>query len=263
MTNVIQPSDTTTDFGSGRRAVLEKRWIEAPAETTSVNFERVVKQKNVSDTSDQSNLTSSRLLADSDLMDHMLGEVLAYQRILVKDMLQSIESTLRTSYIHSMDSSTPIQDYYLRHTDARSVKNEVDKLFSHATFIDLEPGMANEFSEGLEQAVERHGSQALDEIKHIILNEETASSIAMEALKYIGNSDSKRWYNERRLMLEDCLLGSQSAWVRDGAGLGLSFLGDQRSISVLERAIQQEPSRALKRDLQQVLRGLKKSASES
>ena len=140
---------------------------------------------------------------------------------------------------------------------------EIRNLFSLATFISLEPGMSNSFSEGLEEVIEKYGEFALGEIQNIILNEETASSIALEALKYVGNSDSKVWHDERRAMLETCLKKSRSAWVRDGAGLGLSFLDDPLSIPELEKAIDRESSEALKEDLQLVLDQLQRTALES
>jgi len=140
---------------------------------------------------------------------------------------------------------------------------EIRRLFSRATFITLEPGMSNSFSEGLEEAIEKYGELALREIQNIILGEETAYSIALEALKYVGNSDSRVWHDERRVMLETCLRNSRSAWVRDGAGLGLSFLDDPRSIPELEQAIERESSEALKEDLQLVLDQLRRTALES
>ena len=143
------------------------------------------------------------------------------------------------------------------------IASEIRNLFSLATFIALEPGMTNSFSEGLEEVIEKYGEPALREIQDIILNDETAFSIGLEALKYVGNSDSRVWRDERRAMLETCLKRSCSAWVRDGAGLGLSFLDDRLSIPELENAIDRESSEALKEDLQLVLDQLKRTALES
>lgn len=140
---------------------------------------------------------------------------------------------------------------------------EIRNLFSLATFISLEPGMTNSFSEGLEEVIEKYGEPALRETQDIILNEETKSAIAMEALQYIGRTDSETWKNERRKILENCLLNSRSAWVRDGAGLGLASLDDPRSIETLEQAIDKEPSNVLKEDLGLVLEQLRNTLSES
>ena len=140
---------------------------------------------------------------------------------------------------------------------------EIRNLFSLATFIALEPGMTNSFSEGLEEVIEKYGEPALRETQDIILNEETKSAIAMEALQYIGRTDSETWKNERRKILENCLLNSGSAWVRDGAGLGLASLDDPGSIPVLQAAISKETSKALKQDLYLVLDQLQDTLRES
>ena len=150
-----------------------------------------------------------------------------------------------------------------REHQSRKIAEEINNLFSLATFLDLEPGMINEFSEGLEESIERHGEEALSAIEDLILGEKTKSSIAMEALQYVGNTDSKEWDNERRIMLERCLLNSRSAWVRDGAGLGLASLDDTRSIPVLKVAISKETSKALKGDLTLVLDQLQDTLLES
>ncbi len=139
---------------------------------------------------------------------------------------------------------------------------EVHRLFSLATFIDLEPGMANEFSEGLEEAIEKYGELALGAVESLVLNKETKPSIAMEALQYIGYTDSEKWHDERRRTIERCLLRSPSAWIRDGAGLGLASLDDPKSIPALEKAILNETSGALKEDLTLVLHQLRDTLRE-
>ena len=149
----------------------------------------------------------------------------------------------------------------LRHKD--DMPAEIKSLFALATFISLEPGMTNSFSEGLEAVIEKHGDLALSEIKNLILNGETKSGIAMEALQYVGRSESNTWLDARRKMLEQCLLRSRSAWVRDGAGLGLASLDDPRSILVLKEAISKEASKALKEDLSLVLDQLQNTLLES
>lgn len=145
---------------------------------------------------------------------------------------------------------------------SRQIAEEIASLFSLATHISLEPGFSNAFSEGLEQAIAEHGEAALTEIAQVILGEESKPSIAMEALQYVGHAESGKFLNERRKMLERCLLESGSAWVRDGAGLGIASLNDARSIDSLERAINMESSRALKEDLTLVLDQLQATSSD-
>lgn len=133
------------------------------------------------------------------------------------------------------------------------IETEIRNLFAMAKHIDIEPGFSNAFSEGLEQAIAEYGEPALHEITKVILSERTKSSIAMEALQYVGHAESRTFLDARRNMLERCLLQSRSAWVRDGAGLGIASLNDCRSIDALEKAIENETSEALKEDLTLVL----------
>ena len=139
---------------------------------------------------------------------------------------------------------------------SRQLDEEIANLFSLANHIALEPGFPNSFSEGLEKVIEERGNQALMAIQDLVLSERVKSSIAMEALQYVGDAESRTWLNARRKMLESCLLKSTSSWVRDGAGLGIASLNDSRSIDSLDRAIQKETSEALKEDLKLVLHQL-------
>ena len=166
------------------------------------------------------------------------------------------------TFVGRLLSSTSLSIRTSTAPDSRFISAEVDKLFTLAKFIDLEPGMANEFSEGLEEAIEKYGELALGAVESLILNEETKSSIAMEAMQYIGYTDSGKWHDERRRMLERCLRRSRSAWVRDGAGLGLASLDDPKSIPALEKAIRNETSGALKGDLILVLHQLRDTLKE-
>ena len=238
-------------------------WVVPSPQTTSSELDEVITHRHESRPSHLAGSSTSFPSVKSDILSRYFERYIAHIEVVTREMLERIESGVIRSFTGSADFSTPLVDDFSTYLDAIRAKNEVERVFSLATYIDLEPGMTNEFSEGLEQVIERYGSMALDVIERHILNEETASCVAMEALKYIGNTDSNVWRNERRQMLETCLLHSGSVWARDGAGLGLSFLGDPRSISALERAIVQETSQALKRDLKQVLRRLKESTSES
>ena len=139
---------------------------------------------------------------------------------------------------------------------------EIRNLFSLATFISLEPGMTNEFSNGLEKTIETNGDLALKVIEKLILQEDTPLAIAAEALRYIGNIESREFVEERRRMIERCLLQSPFVLVRDGAAAGLSYINDPKSIPILQRAIEQEVHSELKDDLVAVLHLLQVSASE-
>lgn len=243
----VAPS-TGTAQNSGVASSRARRWIEAQGQSTSNVIDELDPRSSENMAINPATSPASYGLWTNDINYRLLQE---FTQLSMNDEIWLTNN--------SVDISTPIVDYIFKNLETASkAKSEVRRLFSLATFVDLEPGMTNEFSEGLEEIVERYGELALLEIQDIILNNETASSIASEALKYIGNTDSKVWQYERRLMLETCLLNSNSVWARDGAGLGLSFLGDPKSVEILQRAIQQETSQALKKDLTQVLYQLEK-----
>ena len=250
MMQAAHSTETAENFGIGSPKTL--RWFEAQEQSTSNVIDELDPRSSENMAINPATSPAYYGLWTNDINYRHL------QEFTQKGMYDELWLTN-----NSVDISTSIDDETIKNLKASKAKNEVGRLFSLATFIDLEPGMTNEFSEGLEEIVERYGELALLEIQDIILNNETASSIASEALKYIGNTNSKVWQYERRLMLETCLLNSNSVWARDGAGLGLSFLGDPKSVEILQRAIQQETSQALKKDLTQVLYQLEKLSLSS
>lgn len=262
MNNATKYTDRAVNAGKDRPAVLEKRWVVAQAEGTSSNLDKVVEHRSESDPSKLSNSPSSPLVSDSNVVENIYRAVLDNYANLIEEMLQTIDYAPSTSDVESTDSSTPTVEYHSSDVEAQLVKNEIERLFALATFIELEPGMTNDFQEGLEEAVIRYGELALLATEDLILNEKVRSAIAMEALQYIGGSDVLAWRDERRKMLERCLLASRSAWVRDGAGLGLASLDDPSSIPTLEEAILNEPSQSLRSDLTLVLQQLEHTLTE-
>ena len=96
--------------------------------------------------------------------------------------------------------------------------------------------MTNEFSEGLEDAIERFGEQALNAIEDTILDRNTKSSIGMEALQYVGYTDLQSGMTSGEEQLSDAyslVLQHGFAMV---PGLGLASLDDPKSVPALEKA---------------------------
>ena len=67
-------------------------------------------------------------------------------------------------------ASTDIDNAMLVGETLQKVNSEIRALFSLATFLNLEPGMTNEFQKGLEQVIEKYGTAALAKIQDLILN---------------------------------------------------------------------------------------------
>ena len=131
-----------------------------------------------------------------------------------------------------------------------------------AKLVELESGMTNAFSERLEDVIETHGQSALEEIELQVLEERIPFTIAAEALRYIGNSESHRFAQGRRKLLETCLLNSRFMLVRDGAAAGISYIDDSKSIPCLIQAIEQEAHPELRNDLLEVLELLQGTSAE-
>ena len=150
----------------------------------------------------------------------------------------------------------------VRNKETEQIEEEIAKVFNTATFIDMESGMTNDFSDGLAEVIDQYGEAALHEIQKRILREDIPFTIAAESLRYIGNIESPRFVAERRDLLEACLLHSRFMLVRDGAASGLSYIEDPKSIPSLQRAIDHEPHAELKKDLIEVLSLLQDTSAE-
>ena len=262
MTDTLQSSETAINYGSGGSTVLQQLWVVPPAQTTSKELDDAITNRSESEASNLVGSSTSFRFEKSDILERYIEQYVTLDPVIISAALEAIESGVVRLFTGSADISSSVLDDFSTHPDTSTVKNEVDRLFSLAAFIDLEPGMTNEFSEGLEDAIERFGEHALNAIEDLVLDNKTRSSIAMEALQYVGHAESGTFLNARRKMLELCLRESESAWVRDGAGLGIASLDDPKSIPALEKAILNETSGALKEDLTLVLHQLRDTLRE-
>ena len=241
---------------------LDSEWIvhDGQSERSGSEFSRREEDVN---TPELDRIADSTLIFDSEVFIEAFQNLMNNDLVFSATVQAATDRDIKRFRIEALDSSTTALDLASEHLNRKSVSDRVKQLFSLASFLDLEPGMENAFSNGLENAIERHGESALSEIQSIILEERTKSSIAMEALQYIGRMDSLHWRTQRRKLLEQCLLHSRSAWVRDGAGLGLASLDDPRSIKAVKEATAKESSKSLKQDLESVLEQLEATRSES
>ena len=254
-------SDVFTD-PRDRRRILDSEWIVNDGQTEQSGSEASHRKGEVN-TPKVDRKAGSTLIFDSEVLIKTFQILVINDPVFSATVQAAIDREIEQFRIEALDSSTTAIDLATEHLNRKYVSKRVQQLFSLASFLDLEPGMENAFSIGLENAIERHGESALSEIQSIILEDRTKSSIAMEALQYIGRMNSHHWKTQRRKLLEQCLLHSRSAWVRDGAGLGLASLDDPRSMEAVRVAIAKESSKSLKKDLESVLEQLEDTRSES
>jgi HEAT repeat protein len=100
--------------------------------------------------------------------------------------------------------------------------------------------------------VENYSHVAIEVLTDLIIGEQVNAAVASEALRWIGHIEDPSSHLERRRFLERSLNHS-SAYVRDGAALGLSFMDDPGAIPSLKRAVEREIIEELRHDLQQIL----------
>lgn len=125
---------------------------------------------------------------------------------------------------------------------------EIEHIFIAGDGEIFEDGMESEFSRSLTSAIKEHGNDAISAVAALILGGKVAPAVASEALRWIGYiEDAVSHASRLRLLIRS--LECSSAWVRDGASLGLSYLGDLSAIPALEKAIKHEKYKLLRRNM--------------
>lgn len=133
--------------------------------------------------------------------------------------------------------------------------NRIIVLFNSNTELYFEDGVENTFSKELYEIISHYGTQAINFIWDLIINEKIFDEIASEALRWLGLIEDPMTY-EYRFWLMVKSLKCSSYIVRDGAVVGLSYLNDARSITYLKTALQTEIYPELRNDMNQVLKQL-------
>lgn len=117
------------------------------------------------------------------------------------------------------------------------------KIYGDGRYETFEDGMDSDFGIALEALISLEGNKALEIIKTFINSPWISYEVFCEGLIWIGRMDDENQlgiWEERRLFLEYCLLQAKSGRVKDGAGLGLSFMDDPKSIPILKLAVDRE-----------------------
>ena len=134
---------------------------------------------------------------------------------------------------------------------------EIEGLFAAAENESFDDGFDSVLSLELQRLVLRYGNTTMEIVSEMIFADRTASHVAAEALRCAGEMRNEATHEGRRQLLERAL-ASPSNIIRDGATIGLSHLGDPRTIPTLEAAAAREDYRLLRAnmiDLLEQLRG--------
>ena len=124
---------------------------------------------------------------------------------------------------------------------------------------ELEDGMTGSLGSEVSVLVSRYGESAILAMASLISSGKIGPEVVSHTLRWIGRMNHPESFRRRLWLLKSCLL-SPSAVVRDGAALGLAALGSRSAIPALRAAIQREPFRGLRRDMEQVLELLERAA---
>jgi HEAT repeat protein len=136
---------------------------------------------------------------------------------------------------------------------------QVQLVFHAAEEEDFDAGVESRFSRRLSFLLTRYGSAAIRPIEQMIASQRVSDQVKWEALRVLGQVDSPSTYDQRLRILQRRLL-DPSRWVRDGAALGLSWMEDPAAIPALEKAIAQEPTHELRRNLTVLVQHLEERA---
>jgi hypothetical protein len=160
-----------------------------------------------------------------------------------------------------------VEDQSLRalsSTRAREIpeelEREVERAFEAAREEEFEDGMESQFSKKLLALIQTRGDLAVEAVNRVIFDKNSDAEVAAEAMRWLGQLRDRETHSYRVWVLKQGL-ESASPRIRDGAVLGLSFLGDPRVIPDLEQAYVRETVAELRSDIQAVLDWLKRVQS--
>ena len=123
------------------------------------------------------------------------------------------------------------------------------------TVQELEDGMTADLGEKLLAMIQTSGDEGVKALASIIASGKVSAEILSHTLRWLARIDDHKTYDARLRLLTDCLRSS-SHIIRDGALLGLSTLGDRRTIDAIRSAAACETRVSLKRDMEEVLNQL-------
>lgn len=112
--------------------------------------------------------------------------------------------------------------------------------------------------DSISKEIEIYGDLFVIMIKSTIFDRRTNPYLASELLQIIGEIEHPKSHRSRLWLLENCLL-NPSKYIRDGAGIGLSNLGDPEAIPFVLKAIENETSSVLISNLRLVLTRLQQT----
>ena len=124
----------------------------------------------------------------------------------------------------------------------------MEAIFKHAKHEVFEDGYDSVFSRDIEDLVYNKNAafSVVKSVREYLHSEDMIGEIACEALCVLGRIEHEQSHSNRlRLLIE--ALSHDSHWVRDGATIGLSSMGDTSAIPYLKEAAKNETVKMMKK----------------
>ena len=163
--------------------------------------------------------------------------------------------------------NTPISDSALQ-SDTMSALSQVDKpsidrvaakiheLFRNVDEEVFKDGMTSKFSTALCGIISEYGIVAIKQLEKMTLERDAPVDIAEEVLRQVGHIKDTVTHDARLSLLERAL-ESPDIRIRDGAAIGIDYMGDPRAVPSLERALEHETYEWLSQYIQDVIARLR------
>lgn len=164
---------------------------------------------------------------------------------------------MRLNQAQSVPESTAIIKNDRVVENRRISTKAVKDAFDHARSIQFENGMDNEFRRQLINIISDYEAAGVEAIRDLVDNRSTDPEVASMALRYLGAIDHPATYRQRLFVLLHTLK-HRLPIVRDGAVLGLDFLGEPEAINDLASALNNEHDIDVREDMQAVLAQLRR-----
>jgi len=136
--------------------------------------------------------------------------------------------------------------------DSLDIDRKIEALFRAYSNEDFEDGMDSEWISEITASIRAYGTQAVEAVRRLVLEQNLQPAVAFEALRWLGRVFHPESYHSRLFLLETCL-DSPSRLVRDGAALGLVAMKDAHAIPYLREAIVREKIQDLRQDMETAL----------
>lgn len=128
----------------------------------------------------------------------------------------------------------------------------IKQVFAIADRVEFEDGNENEFTLGIIDLVQKHGTVAVERIARLLTELKVSNETTAQTLLCLGRIDDPSTLRARSRVARE-VLTSPSAIVRDAATIAIDSMADRDATTELRMAIERESVPSLRKDMESVL----------